>query len=66
MIKKPATEIVEKNKILIRYCKMWHYRWLLLRQRRGYTSMNGCVAAISVDTGKVLDIEGYVVLLSNM
>ncbi|GFU97898.1 hypothetical protein TNCV_3882501, partial [Trichonephila clavipes] len=22
-----------------------------------YTSMNGCVAAISVDTGKVLDIE---------
>ncbi|GFT94778.1 uncharacterized protein TNCV_2805601 [Trichonephila clavipes] len=26
-------------------------------QRRGYTSMNGCVAAISVDTGKVLDIE---------
>ncbi|GFT97691.1 reverse transcriptase domain-containing protein [Trichonephila clavipes] len=29
------------------------FRW----QRRGYTSMNGCVAAISVDTGKVLDIE---------
>ncbi|GFU86576.1 hypothetical protein TNCV_4480121 [Trichonephila clavipes] len=26
-------------------------------QRRGYTCMNGCVAAISVDTGKVLDIE---------
>lgn len=26
-------------------------------QRRGYTSMNGCVAAISVDTGKVLDLE---------
>ncbi|GFU71702.1 HTH_Tnp_Tc3_2 domain-containing protein [Trichonephila clavipes] len=26
-------------------------------QRRGYTSMNGCVAAISVYTGKVLDIE---------
>lgn len=26
-------------------------------QRRGYTSLNGCVAAISVDTGKVLDFE---------
>ncbi|GFV69731.1 uncharacterized protein TNCV_1348841 [Trichonephila clavipes] len=26
-------------------------------QRRGYTSMNGSVAAISVDTGKMLDIE---------
>lgn len=26
-------------------------------QRRGYTSLNGCVAAISVDTGKVLDVE---------
>ncbi|GFW90472.1 uncharacterized protein TNCV_77061 [Trichonephila clavipes] len=26
-------------------------------QRRGYSSMNGCVAALSVDTGKVVDIE---------
>jgi len=26
-------------------------------QRRGYTSLHGCVAAISVDTGKVVDIE---------
>lgn len=26
-------------------------------QRRGYTSLNGCVAAISADTGKVVDIE---------
>lgn len=26
-------------------------------QRRGYTSLNGCVSAISVDTGKVIDIE---------
>ncbi|GFV79663.1 uncharacterized protein TNCV_1724881 [Trichonephila clavipes] len=26
-------------------------------QRRGYFSMNGCVAALSVDTGKVVDIE---------
>ncbi|GFT50920.1 uncharacterized protein TNCV_1195211 [Trichonephila clavipes] len=26
-------------------------------QRRGYSSMNGCVAAVSVDTGKVVDIE---------
>ncbi|GFU03036.1 uncharacterized protein TNCV_2457341 [Trichonephila clavipes] len=26
-------------------------------QRRGYSSMNGCVTASSVDTGKVVDIE---------
>ncbi|GFY09697.1 uncharacterized protein TNCV_3696591 [Trichonephila clavipes] len=26
-------------------------------QRRGYSSLNGCVSAISVDTGKILDIE---------
>ncbi|GFU26605.1 hypothetical protein TNCV_1837331 [Trichonephila clavipes] len=26
-------------------------------QRRGYSFMNGCVAALSVDTGKVVDIE---------
>ncbi|GFU23453.1 uncharacterized protein TNCV_113781 [Trichonephila clavipes] len=26
-------------------------------QRRGYSSMNGCFAALSVDTGKVVDIE---------
>ncbi|GFY00189.1 uncharacterized protein TNCV_2835461 [Trichonephila clavipes] len=26
-------------------------------QRRGYSSINGCVAALSVDTGKVVDIE---------
>ncbi|GFS97553.1 uncharacterized protein NPIL_65851 [Nephila pilipes] len=26
-------------------------------QRRGYTSMNGCVAALSIGTGKVVDIE---------
>ncbi|GFW38793.1 uncharacterized protein TNCV_3881601 [Trichonephila clavipes] len=26
-------------------------------QRRGYSSMNRCVAALSVDTGKVVDIE---------
>ncbi|GFW05623.1 uncharacterized protein TNCV_4003251 [Trichonephila clavipes] len=26
-------------------------------QRRGYSSMNGCVAALSVDTGKVVEIE---------
>ncbi|GFV64155.1 uncharacterized protein TNCV_3206631 [Trichonephila clavipes] len=25
-------------------------------QRRGYSSLNGCVSAISVDTGKILDI----------
>ncbi|GFV41657.1 uncharacterized protein TNCV_3628081 [Trichonephila clavipes] len=26
-------------------------------QRRSYSSLNGCVSAISVDTGKILDIE---------
>ncbi|GFU62523.1 CCHC-type domain-containing protein [Trichonephila clavipes] len=26
-------------------------------QRRGYSSLNGCVSALSVDTGKILDIE---------
>lgn len=26
-------------------------------QRRGYTSMNGCVTAISIHTGKVVDVE---------
>ena len=26
-------------------------------QKRGYASLNGCVAAISIDTGKILDIE---------
>ncbi|GFU87053.1 uncharacterized protein TNCV_1586411 [Trichonephila clavipes] len=64
---KAATEIVEKHQNLssdIVKCGISvDGTW----QRRGYTSMNGCVAAISVDTGKVLDIEViYVVLLSNM
>ncbi|GFT03977.1 uncharacterized protein TNCV_1731231 [Trichonephila clavipes] len=36
-------------------------------KRRGYTSMNGCVAALSVDTGKVMDIEKKnVVILSHL
>nr|XP_042909898.1 uncharacterized protein LOC122271719 [Parasteatoda tepidariorum] len=26
-------------------------------QRRGYSSLNGCVSAISIDTGKILDVE---------
>lgn len=26
-------------------------------QRRGYSSLNGCVSVISIDTGKVLDVE---------
>ncbi|GFU77056.1 hypothetical protein TNCV_3343061 [Trichonephila clavipes] len=35
---------------------MWHIGgWHMATKR--YTSMNGCVAAISADTGKVLDIE---------
>ncbi|GFT08203.1 hypothetical protein TNCV_3481521 [Trichonephila clavipes] len=54
---KAATEIVEKKQNLssdIVKCGISvDGTW----QRRGYTSMNGCVAAISVDTGKVLDIE---------
>ncbi|GFT32569.1 uncharacterized protein TNCV_3145261 [Trichonephila clavipes] len=54
---KAATEIVEKQQNLssdIVKCGISvDGTW----QRRGYTSMNACVAAISVDTGKVLDIE---------
>ncbi|GFT89819.1 uncharacterized protein TNCV_1665681 [Trichonephila clavipes] len=54
---KAATEIAEKKQNLssdivkcgISVDDTW--------QRRGCTSMNGCVAAISVDTGKVLDVE---------
>ncbi|GFU99823.1 uncharacterized protein TNCV_506441 [Trichonephila clavipes] len=26
-------------------------------QRRGHSSLNGCVAVLSIDTGKVLDLE---------
>ncbi|GFW73572.1 hypothetical protein TNCV_1540271 [Trichonephila clavipes] len=26
-------------------------------QRRGFSSLNGCVSAISVDTGKIIDFE---------
>ncbi|GBM74674.1 hypothetical protein AVEN_58515-1 [Araneus ventricosus] len=26
-------------------------------QKRGYMSLNGCVSAISIDSGKVLDVE---------
>ncbi|GFX00576.1 uncharacterized protein TNCV_2235831 [Trichonephila clavipes] len=54
---KAATEIVEKKQNLscdIVKCGLSvDGTW----QRRVYTSMNGCVAAIPVDTGKVLDIE---------
>ncbi|GFY13797.1 uncharacterized protein TNCV_985691 [Trichonephila clavipes] len=54
---KASTEIVEKKQNLssdIVKCGISvDGTW----QRRGFTSMNGCVAAISVDTGKVLDIE---------
>ncbi|GFT68363.1 uncharacterized protein TNCV_659631 [Trichonephila clavipes] len=54
---KAATEIVDKKQNLsfdivkcgISVDSTW--------QRKGYTSMNGCVAAISVHIGKVLDIE---------
>ncbi|GFW65509.1 uncharacterized protein TNCV_1776531 [Trichonephila clavipes] len=64
---KAASEIVEKKQNLssdIVKCGISvDGTW----QRRGYTSMNGCAAAISVDTGKVLDIEViYAVLLSNI
>lgn len=26
-------------------------------QRRGFSSLNGCVTAVSIDTGKILDLE---------
>ncbi|GFX15794.1 uncharacterized protein TNCV_1061161 [Trichonephila clavipes] len=54
---KAATEIMDKKQNLssdiVKYGISVDGTW----QRRGYTSMNGCVAAISVDTGKVLDTE---------
>ncbi|GFW48851.1 uncharacterized protein TNCV_3900491 [Trichonephila clavipes] len=34
-------------------------------QRRNYSSMNGCVAALSVDTGKVVDIEINIYIMSS-
>lgn len=49
---KAASEIIEKikcDKCGVSVDGTW--------QRRGHTSKNGCVAAISVDTGKVLDLE---------
>ncbi|GFW95748.1 uncharacterized protein TNCV_19791 [Trichonephila clavipes] len=51
-IKIPAVfdeEIAEYQRKPLTVDVMW--------QRRGYSSMNGCVAALSVDTGKVVDIE---------
>ncbi|GFW94524.1 uncharacterized protein TNCV_3904341 [Trichonephila clavipes] len=53
---KAATEIVDKKQnlssVIVKCGISVDGTW----QRRGYTSMNGCVAAISVDTSKVLDI----------
>ncbi|GFU01053.1 uncharacterized protein TNCV_1816671 [Trichonephila clavipes] len=54
---KAATEIVDKKQNLSSDIVKWGISVDSTRQRRGYTFMNGCVAAISVDTGKVLDIE---------
>ena len=28
-------------------------------QKRGFSSRNGCVTVISIDTGKVLDVEAF-------
>ncbi|GFV75994.1 DUF4817 domain-containing protein [Trichonephila clavipes] len=52
-----ATEIVEKKQNLSSNIVKCGISVDGTWQRRGYTSMNGCVTAISVDTGKVLDIE---------
>ncbi|GIY05114.1 hypothetical protein CDAR_120891 [Caerostris darwini] len=35
-------------------------------QRRGHTSLNGCVAVLSMDTGKVLDLGSYVFVLPHL
>ena len=35
-------------------------------QRRGYSSLNGAVVAISMETGRVLDVENYESLLQSM
>ncbi|GFX30947.1 uncharacterized protein TNCV_4146551 [Trichonephila clavipes] len=47
---KAATEIVEKQQNLSSYIVKCDISVDGTWQRRGYTSMNGCVAAISVDT----------------
>ncbi|GFU15342.1 uncharacterized protein TNCV_954731 [Trichonephila clavipes] len=54
---KAVTEIVEKKQNLSSDIVKCCISVDGTGQQRGYTSMNGCVAAISVDTGKVLDIE---------
>ncbi|GFT51638.1 uncharacterized protein TNCV_2632971 [Trichonephila clavipes] len=54
---KAATEIVDKKQNLSSNIVKCGISVDSTWQRRGYTSMNGCVAAISVDTGKMLDIE---------
>ncbi|GFV68948.1 CCHC-type domain-containing protein [Trichonephila clavipes] len=54
---KAATEIVEKKQNLSSNIVKCGISVDGTWQRRGYTSMNGCVAAITVDTGKMLDIE---------
>ncbi|GFX73773.1 hypothetical protein TNCV_4290891 [Trichonephila clavipes] len=58
-MQKAASELLvlhpTKNKI-VECCISVDGTW----QRRGYSSMNGCVAALSVDTGKVVDIEIYI------
>ncbi|GFV58845.1 uncharacterized protein TNCV_1260721 [Trichonephila clavipes] len=50
---RPITSLIPNGEWRISFLLKVDGTW----QRRGYTSMNGCVAAISVDTGKVLDIE---------
>ncbi|GBN13318.1 hypothetical protein AVEN_88424-1 [Araneus ventricosus] len=49
-----ATGEINKNNSDIRQCGVSvDSTW----QKRGHTSLNGCVFAISVDNGKVLDVE---------
>ncbi|GFW82348.1 uncharacterized protein TNCV_3818291 [Trichonephila clavipes] len=55
-VQKAASELLvlhpSKNKI-VEWCVSVDGTW----QRRGYTSMNGCIAALSINTGKEVDIE---------
>jgi hypothetical protein len=48
-----ATELKKKSQDIVDIGVSVDGTW----QRRGYTSMNGVVVAMSIDSGKIIDIE---------
>ncbi|GFX94925.1 uncharacterized protein TNCV_2379981 [Trichonephila clavipes] len=51
-----AKGIRQFKKIYTWYCKLWCFGgWYLAAS--WFSSLNGCVSAISVDTGKIIDFE---------